>query len=389
MAEAGCRLDADLTQLAVMWFARVVWHLPRFWRLLSLAERRFRHRPPSAVVLIDYPGFNWWIAWRAQVHGIPVFYYGTPQVWAWASWRVRKLRRLVDHPLCHLQFEEEWYRRRGCPATFIGHPYFDDLREQQLDEGFLRQWQDGRPLVTILPGSRRQEVTTNLPAFLRTVRFVQRSAPQARFVVASYDERQAALARAILQRSDPPLDVAVCVGRTRELIRAATCCLACSGSVSLELLYEVKPTVVHYGIGRVAFVVQSLLRHARYITLVNLLAAEDPLRKGPDDYDPDQGSLPRVPFPEYLTFQDKSAHMAHHLVRWLLQPTLRQRAVASLQRLRSRVVTWGACERGADCILDVLGRQAPPIPRPHFRPGAGEHFQPTARSCAIAGGDQQ
>ena len=90
MAEAGCQLVADLTQLAIMWFARVLLNLHRFWGLLRQADRFFRYERPDAVVLIDYPGFNWWVARRAKAYGIPVFYYGTPQIWAWATHRVKK-----------------------------------------------------------------------------------------------------------------------------------------------------------------------------------------------------------------------------------------------------------------------------------------------------------
>ena len=90
MARAGCRLHADLTALAVMWFARVLVNLHKFWDLGSRADRYFRHHRPDAVVLIDYPGFNWWIARRAKAHGIPVFYYTPPQIWAWARWRVER-----------------------------------------------------------------------------------------------------------------------------------------------------------------------------------------------------------------------------------------------------------------------------------------------------------
>ena len=127
MAEAGCHLHEDLTRLAVMWFVRVLINLHKFAALVSRADRYFRHQRPDAVVLIDYPGFNWWIARRAKVHGIPVFYYGTPQLWAWAGWRVKKMRRYVDHVLCKLPFEVDWYRQRACNATYVGHPYFDSF----------------------------------------------------------------------------------------------------------------------------------------------------------------------------------------------------------------------------------------------------------------------
>jgi lipid-A-disaccharide synthase len=146
-------------------------NLHKFLELVSRADRYFRHHKPDAVVLIDYPGFNWWIARRAKAHGIPVFYYAPPQVWAWARWRVKKMRRLVDHVLCGLAFEAEWFRRHGCNATLVGHPFFDAVRRQQLDEAFLERYRRERgPLVVILPGSRTQEVVSNLATFLKAAR---------------------------------------------------------------------------------------------------------------------------------------------------------------------------------------------------------------------------
>ena len=162
MAEAGCQLHADLTALAVMWFARVLVNLHKFWGLVSRADRYFRHHRPDAVVLIDYPGFNWWIARRAKVHGIPVFYYTPPQIWAWARWRVKKMRRLVDHVLCSLPFEEAWLRRHGCNATFVGHPFFDEVRRYAVRRAVHRRASrpagpaGGDPARLADPGSHAQ-----------------------------------------------------------------------------------------------------------------------------------------------------------------------------------------------------------------------------------------
>src|SRR5438105_2082786 len=137
MEEAGCRLIYPLCQLAVMWFARVLARIHVFLSLLSQADRYFRHHRPDAVVLIDYPGFNWWIARRAHFHGIPVFYFVPPQLWGWAGWRIKKMRRFVDHVLCTLPFEEPWYHERGVEAHYVGHPFFDELPGQVLDGSFL------------------------------------------------------------------------------------------------------------------------------------------------------------------------------------------------------------------------------------------------------------
>src|SRR5207302_8235615 len=120
MQAAGCRLLFPLCRLAVMGIVRVLTNVHSFLQLLSRADRFFRHHRPDAVVLIDYPGFNWWLARRARFHGIPVFYFIPPQLWAWAGWRIKKMRRFVDHVLCSLPFEESWYRERAVHAHYVG-----------------------------------------------------------------------------------------------------------------------------------------------------------------------------------------------------------------------------------------------------------------------------
>ena len=147
MQAEGCRLLFPLAEHPVIGILPVLAQLGRFLNLASQADRYFRHHRPDAVVLVDYPGFNWWIARRAHFHGIPVFYFLPPQIWAWATWRVAKMRRFVDHVLCSLPFEVEWYRQRAVDATFTGHPYFDELREQRLDPQFLSQYVTDRKSV--------------------------------------------------------------------------------------------------------------------------------------------------------------------------------------------------------------------------------------------------
>jgi lipid-A-disaccharide synthase len=353
MAAAGCRLHTDLTALAVVWFGRVLLNLPKFWNLVSRADRFFRHRRPAAVVLIDYPGLNWWIARRAKAHNIPVFYYTPPQIWAWAQWRVRKMRRLVDHVLCALPFEESWFRQHGCNATFVGHPFFDDLRQRQLDAIFCQQYRSlPGPLVTILPGSRTQEVLNNLPWFLKAAAIVRSQVPEVRLALAAYNVQQAQLARK--QIAAAGLHVDVHVGRTAELMHLAECCMACSGSVSLELLYYAKPTVILYWINPLAYVVQGFFRKVKYITLVNLLTAEELF---PDDltpFDPSQPGAEKVLFPEYLTCEDKSAQIAKHIISWLTNPAERQARVNALLQVKKEVAQYGASARAAQYILDAV-----------------------------------
>jgi lipid-A-disaccharide synthase len=369
MEAAGCTLHEDLTKLAVMWFARVLVNIHKFWNLASRADRYFRHHRPDAVVLIDYPGFNWWIARRAKAHGIPVFYYGAPQLWAWAGWRVRKMRRFVDHVLCKLPFEEAWYRDRGCHATYVGHPYFDQLRSEELDAAFIAQQQaSGRPLVTILPGSRTQEVENNFGQFLKAARIVQQRVPNVRFAVAAFKPSQADLVEAQITGLNLPIEVHV--RRTAELIHAADCAMAVSGSVSLELLYHTTPSVILYQISRPAFFVQRFFRKVRYITLVNLLTTDDlfpqPRRGYAAVYDPKDPADAGVLLPEYLTCEDKSRQVAEHIIEWLTQPAKREARVQQLAALKERVANGGASRQAADYVLNTLDARRRPALQTHY-----------------------
>jgi lipid-A-disaccharide synthase len=370
MAAAGCTLHADLTKLAVMWFARVLVNIHKFWDLASRADRYFRHHRPDAVVLIDYPGFNWWIARRAKAHCIPVFYYGAPQLWAWAGWRIRKMRRYVDHVLCKLPFEEAWYRERGCHATYIGHPYFDQLRAEQLDDDFVkRQRVSGRPLVAILPGSRTQEVQNNFGWLIKAARIVHERLPDVRFAVAAFKPSQADMIRR--QAACADLSIEVHVGRTAEIIHACDCAMAVSGSVSLELLYHTKPSVILYHVSRVAFFVQRFFRKVRYITLVNLLTTDELFPKRVAVYDPDDPVDAGVLMPEYLTCKDRSQHVARHIVEWLSDPANRAARIGQLAALKERVGYGGASRRAADYVIAELEKGSCPTLRTHF-PFAGQ-----------------
>jgi lipid-A-disaccharide synthase len=354
MQAAGCELHADLTQFAIMWLSQALLHIRKLLKLLSQANQYFKAERPDMVVLIDYPGFNWWIARKAKAAGIPVVYYGTPQLWAWAAWRVSKMRRFVDHALCKLPFEQKWFRDRGCHATFVGHPYFDELRSRQRDQAFVEQLTNSeKPLVTILPGSRTQEIRHNLPEFLKAAQQIQQKVPTARFAIAVFKQQQLELVNQIVQQSGQAAEVHV--ARTAELIHSAHCCLACSGSVSLELLYHAKPSVILYQISRLGYAFQWVFRKVRYITLVNLLTADDPFSDNSAGiYDPADPRDQHVLMPEYLTCKDRTADLTQHIVQWLTDSEQYEQRVQQLLALKQQVAQGGASQQAADYITNLV-----------------------------------
>ncbi|MFL5245463.1 MAG: lipid-A-disaccharide synthase [Gemmataceae bacterium] len=334
MAAAGGRLLFPLCSLAVVGFLRVFTHLHRFVKLLWQADRYFRKRRPDAVLLIDYPGFNWWVARRAHAHGIPVFYFVPPQIWAWAGWRINKMRRYVDHVLCTLPFEEAWYRARGVDAKYIGHPYFDELTEQQLNAAFVEQQQERvGPIVGLLPGSRDQEIDQNLPTILEAARYIHSARPDVRFLVACLQPAQAERVKARLAGCALPIEVHA--ERTPEIIHLSHSCIAVSGSVGLELLYRRRPTVVLYYVNRPGYYAAKFLKTCRFISLVNLLADQEV-------------------FPEFFSHQLNPLSIGGNVIGWLNDYRSYLHVREELDRVRKEVEKPGACRQAAEYLAGNL-----------------------------------
>ncbi len=355
LAQAGCHLYADLSQFAVMWFGRVFSHLPYFLHLVYRTARIFRLNPPAGVILVDYPGLNWWVARLAKRRRIPVFYFVPPQIWAWAQWRVHKMRRLTDLVLCTLPFEAEFLRRHGCSVVYVGHPFFDHLSQHRLDEKFIgAQRALASEWVTLLPGSRMQELEANSHILFEVARRVTSVRPGVKFAVAAFGPEHAQWLK--LRAAEVPVELHIWAGKTQELIQLARCCVTVSGSVALELMYHEKPAAVVYHVPRLAWWLQGLFRQVRYICLVNLLAASDPLAPGRrwPDIDDQQG----VVYPEYLTYKDPSPAIAEQVLRWLNDPVAYESCTAQLRQLKRSFAHPGAVARAAACIVEKLGRPA-------------------------------
>lgn len=359
MQQAGCQLLFEMTNLAFMGIVQVIANYFQFRNLLNNAKKYFRKNQVNAVILIDYPGFNWHVARAAKEQGIPVFYFMPPQLWSWASWRVRKMKKWVDWVLCPLPFEERWFKQHGCQTVYIGHPFFEESRNKIADSTFLENFyaQYGNaPILTLLPGSRTKEVKMNLDDMLLTVEYIRSLFPKIRPIFSPVSIPHAEY---IQQRlTELEISIPIFVGHTQELIRAADCCLAVSGSVSLELLACNKPTVIYYRVGIIPFLIQRFFRRTRYITLVNLLGIDRQLsvkgvkraktdkvaNKSPIFYDDSTWIIPAEPsledrdrmfFPEFLTATNRSKDAAAYFIHWLSKPAhlaTQKRSLAILLR---------------------------------------------------------
>ncbi|QDV85594.1 lipid-A-disaccharide synthase [Planctomycetes bacterium TBK1r] len=278
MHRAGCTVDLDLTEHAVVGILEVLPKLREFFRFADQAEAIFAAGGVDAVVLVDFPGFNWHIAKRAKKYGIPVIYFCPPQLWAWGAWRVKKMKATVDHVLAVLPIEEQFFSGHGIPTSFVGHPFFDAVSESTLDTArmqSLRSAASESQTVAVLPGSRTHEVHRNWPVMLDAIAELSAANPQARFAIAAYREKHfefcQATAKAAATETGKPLPIDFYLGATSEVVEHAACAMMVSGSVSLELMARQTPAAVIYRVGRFLYAFGKCVVKVDSMTLPNLM----------------------------------------------------------------------------------------------------------------------
>lgn len=336
MREAGCDLHFQLTDMAVMGIAAVLPLLRKFFKLAAQAEEYFKTNRPDAVILVDFPGFNWAIAKRAKAAGIPVYYFSPPQVWAWASWRVERVRKYIDHVLCGLPFEPDWYASHGIEVEYVGHPFFDEVAGKQLDENFcLDQHRDADRIVGILPGSRNSEVQRNFPDQLKLMQRLHAKHPDVKFLVASYKESQMKWCKTQYQKTNQHLPIEFHLNKTSEIIEISDCCAMVSGSVSLELLARTKPAIVQYNCDLLLWSIAHLFRNIDFISLPNLFEN-------------------REIYPEFYhvgAFRRDLKGMYRVMDGWLSNPEELAAKKEELETLKFKTVQFGAIKKTSDAIL--------------------------------------
>ncbi|MEE9584851.1 MAG: lipid-A-disaccharide synthase, partial [Candidatus Brocadiales bacterium] len=251
MHDAGLHCMHAMDDHAIMW-ANTLVKIPTLWQMYRDCKRFFEEEKPHLAVLIDYAGFNIYLARAAAKRGVPVIYYVCPQLWAHGSWRIKKLRRMVRKMLLVYPFEEEFYADSGIPFRYIGHPLFDELSKREQDDALVNRLkaEKGECLISILPGSREQEIAKLLPIFLRAVEDIHKRLPQANFILSCHHARNLDLIEVITNRFDFPGEIVV--GNLPEVIEASTVCMTSSGTVTMEVAAHLTPMVVAYRITPIA-----------------------------------------------------------------------------------------------------------------------------------------
>lgn len=264
MKAEGGELAKHYADMAFMGFVEVVLNLRTILNNMKFCKQDILAWKPDVLVLIDFPGFNLKIAEYAKANGILVCYYISPKVWAWNQKRVLKIKRVVDHLFCILPFEVDFYQKWGMAVDYVGNPLLDAVAAFEPDTNFIANNQlSGKPIVALLPGSRKQEITHLLPEMVAlAARFTQYQ-----FVIAGAPSFQSAFYEQFMGGSKLP----VLFNNTYNLLNSARAAIVASGTATLETALFHVPQVVVYKGNPVSIGIARMVIKIRFISLVNLI----------------------------------------------------------------------------------------------------------------------
>lgn len=276
MEKAGMTSFFPMDDLAVMGIAEVLQRLPKLLQHRKNLVRYLIEEQPDVMVGIDAPDFNLTVEARLKAAGISTLHYVSPSVWAWREGRIKGIKKAVDHVLCLLPFEKDFYDKHQLPATFVGHPLADDIpmqwdQQQARTELTLNQ---NASYLAIMPGSRKGEIARMGPVFLRVAEQLSKRYPQLRFVAPMISDTRAEQFKTLIDEHSPELDIVMPVGDSRRVMAAVDYLLLTSGTVALEALLIKRPMVVAYRFQWLSYHIIKRLFHAPFFSLPNLLAGK-------------------------------------------------------------------------------------------------------------------
>ena len=265
MQAQGAEVVKHYRDLAFMGFAEVVKNLPTIFKNIRFCKSDILSFNPDVIIFIDYPGFNLRIASFAKQHNIKTVYYISPQIWAWKQSRVHQIKRDIDKMLVILPFEAEFYAGFNCQVDFVGHPLLDAISNMDQPDSSWRTKNKltEKPIIALLPGSRKQEINSMLPIMLSVVD----AYPDYQFVVAVAPGQDLSFYMPFTQNKN----VSLVQGATYPLLQNAHAALVTSGTATLETALFNVPEVVCYKGSSISYQIAKRIIKVKYISLVNLI----------------------------------------------------------------------------------------------------------------------
>lgn len=338
MRAAGVDTLVDCRDMAVLGLFEVLKHFRFIYGVLQQMRRLLVERKPDLVVLVDYSGFNLKLAKTAKQLGIPVFYYISPQVWAWRQKRVFKIKARVDVMAVVFPFEEAFYKRYGVPVRYVGHPLVDEVGSELERDAAVRAFglDPARPVVGLFPGSRRNELERLLPVLGEAAALLHAHNPAVQFLL----PQSASLERAEIDAHlpDPNVPITVIPERFYDVIRACDAIATASGTATLEVALMGVPLVVVYRVSNLSYRIMRCMIKLPHVAMCNIVAGREVAK-------------------ELLQDDANPERIAAELER-LLEPDVHRRSVEELQRVKAALGEPGGAARAAELLLETLAQKA-------------------------------
>lgn len=334
MEAEGAKLVKHYRDLAFMGFAQVIFNLKTILNNISFCKKDIKDFNPDVLILIDYPGFNLRIAEFAKKSGFKVVYYISPQIWAWKKSRVHSIKKYVDKMLVILPFEKDFYAKYQFPVDFVGHPLLDSINEEDflIGESFFKNNNlKDKPIIALLPGSRKQEVSKMLKIMLS----VEENYSDYQFVIAGVDT----LGIDFYDDSLRDSNAKVLFKQTNNIVANASAALVTSGTATLETAIIGTPEVVCYKGDWFSYQIAKRIVEIKYISLVNLI-------------------MDKLVVTELIQNQLNKENLVLELDKLLLDNTSKQNMVNDFKLLRQKLGNKGASDNAAKIINDFLVHHA-------------------------------
>ncbi|MFD2920193.1 lipid-A-disaccharide synthase [Terrimonas rubra] len=328
MQAAGATLVKHYRDLAFMGFVEVVMNLRTIFKNLALCKQDISNYKPDAIILVDYPGFNLRIAKWAKEQGIKVIYYISPQVWAWKANRVKMMKQCIDKMLVILPFEKDYFKNKwNWEVEYVGHPLVNVIDEAMQQQPVQKL--SGKPVVALLPGSRKQEIKVKLPIMLQ----VAKQFADYQFIVAKAPGLDESFYDEMLQGYG---NVSYVSNQTYNLLRQSSAALVTSGTATLETALFGVPEVVCYKGSPISYAIAKRVISIKYISLVNLIM-DKPVVK------------------ELIQHELTPANITKELEALLHDPQRKQELASDYKALKELLSQGGnASEKAARSIVDFL-----------------------------------
>jgi lipid-A-disaccharide synthase len=330
LAREGTVLLHHASELGIVGLFNVLRHLPMFRRIFKDLMDRIEQERPDAVFLVDYPEFNLRVARRCKELGLQVVYYISPQLWAWRQGRVRHIAKYVDRMIVIFPFEEEFYRRHNVPVTYVGHPLIEQLagvRKPKRKTDRLR--------IALLPGSRRMEIRSLLPAMLEAVRILRQEQTVEAYIIQAPTIEHEELEQMIAESG---VAVPILPHDRGEGVAAADVALSSSGTATLEAAVLGTPVVVMYKLSPATYALGKRLVRLPHWSLVNIIAGKEVV-------------------PELIQSEVNGERIAAE-VRKLVEPERFKHVTRELAEIRARLGDPGASRRAAEEIIRLTANGA-------------------------------